>query len=96
MHSKVSHFTDRSTGLEIMKSENPILARSLGKKIKGFERERWRSVQNAFMKSGLNAKFQQNPELTKYLKDTADCVLVEANSHDSYWDVGLALHDAAT
>ena len=79
-----------------MKSENPISARSLGKKIKGFVRQRWRSVQNAFMKSGLNAKFQQNPELGKYLKDTADFVLLEANPHNSHWGVGLPLHDTGT
>ena len=96
MYSKASHFHDHSTALEIMKSENPILAWSLGKKMKGFDQENWRSVQNAFMKSGLNAKFQQNPELGKYLEDTADCMLVEANPHDSYWGVGLPLHGAGT
>ena len=43
------------------------------------------------MKKGLSAKFRQNPSLAKYLKDTGNTVLVEANPHDTYWGVGLSL-----
>ncbi len=44
------------------------------------------------VKSGLLAKFHQNPELKEHLLKTGQKVLAEANPHDNFWGTGCALH----
>ena len=46
------------------------------------------------MKSELVAKFQQNKDLMKFLKDIGNTKLVKVNPHDQYWGVGLDIHDS--
>ena len=45
------------------------------------------------MYTSLLAKFQQNPDLIKFIHSTGDTQLVEANRSHSYWGVGLGLWD---
>ena len=53
----------------------------------------WSEVCADFMKIGLQAKFQQNEHLARYLKNTGVTKLVEANPRDKFWGVGLSLWD---
>ena len=43
------------------------------------------------MKDALIAKYTQNSNLGKFLKDTGESLLVEANPNDSYWGAELSL-----
>ena len=47
------------------------------------------------MMQGLEAKFRQNDELSKTLKETEQMMLIEANPFDNYWDVGISLFDSS-
>ena len=93
MFKKATFFNDQPTSLKILEISNPKEAKTLGKQMKGFDEDSWSSVCDGFMKSGLEAKFHQNQELMKFLKDTGNTKLVEANPHDQYWGAGLAIHD---
>ncbi len=44
------------------------------------------------MKKINMAKFQQNPELQAFLKNTAP-IIAEANPHDKRWGIGLDIKD---
>ena len=41
------------------------------------------------MLAGCTAKFEQNPSLMKFLKDTGDKLLIEARKDDKFWGAGL-------
>jgi ribA/ribD-fused uncharacterized protein len=43
--------------------------------------------------AGTIAKFDQHPELGRFLAGTRDRVLVEASPLDRIWDIGLAADD---
>ena len=91
MKCKATHFHDHNKAHEIMSTPNPKTAKALGRQVQNFDSSSWRSVCDEFMVKGLSAKFRQNPSLAKFLKDTGNTVLVEANPHDTYWGVGVSL-----
>ena len=85
MNNKALHFNDADTSSKILASSDPKHCKSLGRKVNNFDLASWREVSSGFMKMALLAKFQQHRDLVKYLKDTGDHKLVEANPHDKYW-----------
>ena len=91
MFRKAKCFKDSATADLVLQTDDPVKAKQLGKTVKDFQVETWREVRNRFMEEGLSAKFNQNPELKKALKDTGSKIMVEANPRDTYWGVGLSL-----
>lgn len=59
-----------------------------------FDVKEWKELKSV-MKTACMLKFTQNPNLQKLLLDTDDSKLVEANQHDHYRGIGLALNDNA-
>ena len=45
------------------------------------------------MYNACKAKFQQNPNLMSFLRDTKGTKLIEANKRDKKWSCGLGLDD---
>ena len=81
-----------SDALEQMKSEDdPVILKSMGKKVKKFNEVTWKQEIDNILLNGLGAKFTQNTDLSSFLKTTGSNVLVEANSHDKTFAVGLPL-----
>ena len=48
------------------------------------------------MEAALSAKFKDNYNLQQRLLKTGDRTLVEANTYDALWGIGLGLRDPAT
>ena len=91
MFSKAKCFKDDTTADRILKTDDPVQAKLLGKRISNFQMETWRDIQNTYMAKGLSTKFSQNPDLRQALEDTGSKTLVEANPKDTYWGAGLSL-----
>ena len=70
MYQKAIHFGDRPTAVSIQQTDDPGIAKALGKSIKNFKPDVWKEVREQYMKVGISAKFEQNPELSQYLKET--------------------------
>ena len=93
MYKKAMYFHDMGTAQQVLQSTCPKQAKRLGKAVKNFDLDQWRSVCDTIMRTGLSAKFLANDSLASFLKCTGDQRLVEANPHDKYWGVGLSLQD---
>lgn len=48
----------------------------------------WESAKDDIMRKALQAKFTQNADLKKLLKDTGNRKLIEASNRDGYWGHG--------
>ena len=76
MHKKAKMFGDTATAAQVMKTNNPVAAKPLGKKVRGYQAETWKNACVTTMKTGLTAKFSQNPKLGNILRNTGtNCLL---------------------
>ena len=75
---------------KILSSSSPIQCKRLGKSVK-LNLDAWKQQEIPIMLRGCTLKFQQNPKLAKFLLDTGDKQLVEANGYDKFWGAGMAL-----
>lgn len=90
MAAKARLFNDQAILQEILNADNPSLAKSLGRKVKGFVRETWNEQCVSIVIAGNLAKFSQYSELADFLLATGDRVLVEASPVDKIWGIDLA------
>lgn len=95
MAEKARLFKDNDTLMSIMTTSNPSTQKSLGKQVKGFDKEKWETVAREVVYLGNLAKFTQNHDLLELLYDTDEEELVEASPTDCIWGIGLAEHDPA-
>jgi ribA/ribD-fused uncharacterized protein len=93
MAQKAELFGDQETLAAILSSPDPSQAKSLGRRVRGFDEERWIAHRFDTAVHGNVAKFSQNPELEGWLVATGDAVLVEASPVDRIWGIGLAAED---
>jgi hypothetical protein len=91
-HERARFFNDLEAQQKILGTDNPIEQKRT--RIKGFKKEAWHENAKEIMRKGLSLKFNQNPILKKYLNDTGDKILVEANPHDKFWGIVLNTHEA--
>ena len=71
---------------EIIECESPNCAKRLGKTCT--IRPEWDKIKIEIMWVGLRNKFDQNPELKRYLLETGDVELIEGNWwNDRFWGV---------
>lgn len=89
MGQKVLFFGDTEAHSEIMKATHPHDQKAWGRKVRGFDRDKWQAEAREILYIGNLAKFQQNPEHWKVLDDTGDKLLAESNPDDSIWGIGL-------
>lgn len=93
MAEKARLFEDHETRERILAAATPAEAKDLGRAVRGFENEAWNRARHDVVLRGNLAKFGQNPELGRFLRDTAAQVLVEASTVDRIWGIGLAQDD---
>ena len=74
----------------ILHTQNPKDAKALGRKVRGFDTERWMVGSYAYMVAVNYAKYSQNPRLRDKLLATGDKTLVEASPHDKIWGIGMS------
>lgn len=90
MAEKARLFNDQQKVSEILKANNPKLAKSLGRKVAYFVPDIWNERCLAVVIAGNFAKFSQNPELADFLLSTKQKILVEASPVDKIWGIGLS------
>ena len=77
MAEKARLFGDREKHNEILKVESPRTAKSLGRKVSGFDEATWRKNRFEIVVTGAQAKFVQNEDMGNFLMGTGSKVLVE-------------------
>jgi len=90
MAQKALLFEDIKSFDYIMKETNPAFQKARGRKIEGFNQEKWDLFKEAIVCSANYLKFAQNKTLRKKLLDTKDLILVEASPYDKIWGIGLS------
>jgi ribA/ribD-fused uncharacterized protein len=93
MWEKAEFFGDSDIAEQILKTSNPKDAKALGRKVRGFDAERWIVDSYIFMVAVNYAKYSQNPRLRDKLLATDDKTLVEASPYDKIWGIGLSEDD---
>lgn len=92
MMKKKQELFDQSNKIlsdKIMKSNNPIEIKKLGRIVKNFNQEIWDLNKFDIMINGLKLKFSQNINLRERLKETSLKKLYEASPHDRIWGTGF-------
>ena len=89
MYQKAALFNDEPMASMILECESPGAARKLGRKVQGFDEKIWNTTRMEVVVEGNLHKFSQNENIKKYLQQTGNRVLVEANPVDKIWGVGL-------
>ena len=93
MLGKARLFGDAEIAEKILATSAPDVAKRLGRKVRGFDTERWEAAREALVTSVNVAKFGQDPARLAYLLSTGDSVLIEASPSDTIWGIGLAASD---
>ena len=87
MAEKARVFADEETRQLILSASTPKQMKELGRRIAGFNEEKWRQCREAIVLKGSLLKFEQNPKMLQFLLST-DGVLVEASPYDAIWGIG--------
>lgn len=93
MLAKARLFGDEEIAAKILATSAPDAAKRLGRKVRGFNTDKWEGAREDIVTSVNVAKFGQDPERLAYLLSTGDCVLIEASPSDTIWGIGLAESD---
>jgi len=93
MAEKARLFGDDDSFAKILRAKDPGTAKSLGRKVKGFDEATWTKHRHAIVLRASLAKFGQNEPLKRFLLRTGDAVLVEASPTDAIWGIGAAAGD---
>ena len=91
MASKARLFADDEVLKQILESTDPKTAKALGRKVKDFDDDVWKSNCRRLVTEGNVAKFSQNESLRTFLIGTEDHVIVEASPFDRIWGIGLSV-----
>ena len=93
MASKARLFGDDTALSAILATKDPREQKRLGRHVRLFDPELWRSECEHIVLHGNLAKFSQNEEMHLALIQTGDRRLAEASPHDALWGIGLSAHD---
>jgi ribA/ribD-fused uncharacterized protein len=94
MASKAKLFNDLDSMNLIMDAKHPREQKELGRKVKGFDKEKWNEVARDIVYQGNLIKFKQNKDAREALFATKDTLLVEVNPHDAIWGIALTYSEA--
>ena len=94
MAGKATLFGDLEMRDAILRASHPAEAKKLGRKVRGFEGDRWQAHRFEIVTSGNVAKFGASAAMRDYLLGTGDRVLVEASPRHRIWGVGLSANHA--
>ena len=65
----------------------------LGRQVRNYNDHIWNGIRQIVVYEGLVAKFSQNEELKKQLKETKTAILAECAVKDRIWGIGLSMKD---
>ena len=86
-------FGDDTALSAILATKYPREQKPLGRHVRLFDPELWRSKCEHIVLHGNLAKFSQTEDMHLALVQTGDRRLAEASPHDALWGIGLSAHD---
>ena len=89
---KADFSNDRETAAQIMLAATPYECKRLSRSVKNCNVEAWNSAAMDLCYPGLLSKFQQNPGLSSFLRNTGNKTILEC-CYDDLWGNGLPLGD---
>ena len=89
MAEKARLFGDQMIRESILNARTPRKAKSLGRKVSGFDENVWSQHRFDIVVAGNRGKFSQNEQLGEFLRCTGSKVLVEASARDRIWGIGM-------
>jgi ribA/ribD-fused uncharacterized protein len=89
MAAKARLFDDAEALSAILAAPTPADAKALGRGVRGYDDRAWAEARIGAVVRGNVAKFEQNPDLGRFLRETGRRVLVEASPRDTVWGIGL-------
>ena len=93
MYRKEICFQDDHIAVQILDTEDVSQIKALGRMVSGYEDNYWNGVRQIIVYEGLLAKFSQNEELKRLLKETRNALLAECAVKDQIWGIGLSMKD---
>jgi ribA/ribD-fused uncharacterized protein len=89
MAKKALLFKDNDAFLKIMSTRHPNEQKAHGRKVKGFDKDKWEAICHDVVYEANLAKFTQNPEMKAELIASGDREIVEASPEDKIWGIGM-------
>ena len=93
MYQKAMLFGDQETALRILDADHPFEAKTLGRRVRGFDEGRWDQARLDIVIRGNIEKFVQNTNLLNFLLATGNDILAEASPNDLVWGIGCREED---
>ena len=93
MEQKAIFFNDQESTAYIRLVKNPYAMKKRGRRVKGFDQQKWDNVSRDIMFRCVYEKFVQNSDLAAKLFQTGNTILAEASPFDKKWGIGLASTD---
>jgi len=90
MFQKAKLFDDLEIMNQIIAEHDPKKVKSLGRKVKNFDPNKWDSHKYEIVLQGNTLKFSQNDKLKDFLIGTGETIIVEASPVDKIWGIGMA------
>ncbi|WP_231102537.1 NADAR family protein [Pseudoalteromonas luteoviolacea] len=90
MYAKAMLFNNPDIAEQIRAAQHPNEAKKLGRQVANFDEDLWHAKRFEIVVRANLLKFEQNPDLKRFLLDTSTRVIVEASPVDKIWGVGLA------
>ena len=96
MYHKALLFNDQEIADAIALEPEPSQQKALGRKVKGFDRQKWKEKREKIVEQGNWWKFTQPKEgpIGSMLLETGDRLLVEASPYDRIWGIGYGASTA--
>ena len=96
MWAKAKYFGDNDSAAKILKADDPLKCKQLGRLVKGYDDKQWSLVRYSFMRDVNFEKYSQDIKLKEKLLDSAfdGKEFVEASPTDRIWGIGFGQVDA--
>lgn len=93
MYQKAIYFNDNDIAEQILETQDVAQIKGLGRLVSNYNDNIWNGIRQIIVYEGLIAKFTQNENLYKNLKDTKNAILAECAVRDCIWGIGLSMTD---
>ena len=89
---KADFCKDRDASAQIMLTTTPYECKKLGRDVQNCNTEAWNSAAMDLCYQGILSKFEQNPGLSSFLRNTGNKTILEC-CYDDVWGNGIPLSD---